>query len=340
MKRIITGMSLLIMIFIVSCTLSTQGLPKPPAIAATATISSVQMQTQISEMLTVMPTATVMAEGGGLASPTPVLPTLEIGGAVITATPEATSTTAATAEPQVVDATATTAPPNDTPAPTVAAATATTQPQGPTATLAPGDPRSRLGTPKSTDPMDKESTWIWPTGADQFSSASFTNGTQVITSLDPKDGWRLANPLGREFTNTYLGATFKIGSCAGLDHYGIILRVPVVREPDQGYLFSVSCDGRYSLRRWNGEILPKGEMKRLVEWTANSAINSGANQTNRLGIFAVGKRLILYVNGKLLTEVQDANYPSGYFGVLIGHDATKNFSVQLDEMSYWENPQP
>ena len=43
-------------------------------------------------------------------------------------------------------------------------------------------------------------------------------------------------------------------------------------------------------------ILPKGEMKKLVEWTASSAINTGSNQTNRLGIFAVGKRLILYVN--------------------------------------------
>jgi hypothetical protein len=339
MKRIITGMSLLIMTFIVSCTLSTQGLPKPPAVAVTATISSDQMQTQISQMLTVMPTATVMAGEVGLASPTPVLPTLEIGSAVITATLEATPTSAATAESQAAAATATTAPVSDTPAPT-ATATATAQPQGPTATLAPGDPRSRLGAPKATDPMDNETLWIWPTGSDQFSSGSFTNGTQVITSLDPKDGWRIANPLGREFTNTYLEATFKTGSCAGLDHYGIILRVPVLREPDQGYLFSVSCDGRYSLRRWNGQILPKGEMKRLVEWTANAAINSGANQTNRLGIYAVGKRLILYVNGKLLTEVQDANYPSGYFGVLIGHDATKNFSVQLDEMSYWENPQP
>ena len=81
-------------------------------------------------------------------------------------------------------------------------------------------------------------------------------------------------------------------------------------------------------------------MKKLVEWTASSAINSGSNQTNRLGIFAVGKRLILYVNGKLLTEAQDGNYPTGFFGAFVGQVATKNFSVQLDEMSYWENPQP
>jgi hypothetical protein len=150
----------------------------------------------------------------------------------------------------------------------------------------------------------------------------------------------MANPLGRAFSNTYLEAMFKTGACSGLDHYGIILRVPEASEPDQGYLFGVSCDGRYSLRRWNGEILPKGEMKKLVDWTASTAINSGPNQTNRLGIFAVGKRLILYANGKLLTEVEDANYPTGYFGAFIGQSGTENFSVQLDEMAYWENPQP
>jgi hypothetical protein len=188
--------------------------------------------------------------------------------------------------------------------------------------------------------MDNADNWVWPTGVDQFSAAVFTNGAQVITSLDPKDGWRMANPLGREFTNIYLEATFQTGSCAGRDHYGIILRVPEVREPDQGYLFGVSCDGYYSLRRWNGEVLPKGEMKKLVDWTASAAINSGSNQVNRLGIFAVGNRLILYVNGKNLTEVQDSSYSAGYFGVFVGQVATKNFSVQLDEMSYWENPQP
>ncbi len=335
MKKMIMGMSLLIMILIVSCTLPSRGLQSPPtAVDTTATLSSDQVQTQISAMLTVMPTAT--PDVGGLSTPTQLLPTVELGGAVVTATSEPVLTTAPTDAPEQGGAADTA-----TPEPTATlAATATSQPQGPTPTLDPGDPRSRLGAPDSTDMMDDADSWIWPTGRDQFSSGTFTNGTQVITSLDPKDGWRMANPTGTEFTNTYLEATFKTGTCAGMDHYGIILRVPVVSEPDQGYLFGVSCDGRYSLRRWNGEILPKGEMKKLVDWTTSSAINSGVNQTNRLGIFVVGNRLILYVNGKLLSEVHDSSYPSGYFGAFVGQSSTENFSVQLDEMSYWVNPQP
>ena len=120
----------------------------------------------------------------------------------------------------------------------------------------------------------------------------------------------------------------------------LFLRVPVVNVPDQGYLCGYTCDGRYSLRRWNGEIQPKGEMKRLVDLTASSAIKTGSNRTNRLGIYAVGSRLILYVNGTLLTEVNKSTYPSGYFGVFVGADVTTNLTVHVDEMSYWLNPKP
>jgi hypothetical protein len=224
--------------------------------------------------------------------------------------------------------------------PTVQITTLPTAAAGPTVTPAPGDPRARLGAPSSTDPMDNASTWIWPTGTDKFTTGSFSGGYQLITALTGTDGWRMANPTGKTFTNLYLEATIRTGACSGSDHYGLIFRVPEVSEPDQGYLFGITCDGRYSLRRWNSEVGQKGEMKWLVNWTNSSAIVSGANQVNRIGAMMVGSRLLLYANGALLTEVQDTQYPSGNFGVFVGSDATENLTIYVDEMSYWLNPQP
>lgn len=337
MKRLSLWISLVVILFLVSCNLPASGLSNRPAAQSTATLSPVQIQTEISAMLTVMPTATPQTpESSAVVTPTMALPTVAVEQPTATAesappqeeaSPTSTNTPAAEATPVMPTATQ--------PAPT-----ATSQPQGPTATLSPGDPRARQGAPTSTDTMDNPTPWLWPTGTDKYSSATFSNGVQVITSLDTKAGWRLANPTGHEFTNTYIEATFKTNTCSGMDQYGIMLRVPVLSEPDQGYLFGVTCDGRYSLRRWDSKVSPKGEMKRLVDWTTSSAINAGSNQTNRLGIFAVGKRLILYVNGALLTEAQDTLFPSGYFGVFIDYDSTKDLSVQIDEMSYWVNPQP
>jgi hypothetical protein len=339
MKKFLFWVSLLLSISLVACNLPAQTTgPQIPDAVTPPTLSADEMQTQISQMLTVMPTNTVLPQGGEVtatqALPTVVVETATPGEAALplataTLAPEAVATQAAPQATATTGPTATTAP----------SATAT-RPAGPTATLVPGDPRGRLGSPTSTDNMDNANTWTWPTGSDKYTRGTFGSGVQSITALTGTDGWRMANPVGRSFSNLYLEATFRLGACSGSDHYGLIARVPVLEEPDQGYLFGFTCDGRYSLRRWNGEVGVKGEMKWLVNWTASTAILSGANQVNRIGLMASGGRLILYANGQLLKEVQDSSYPSGYFGVFVGSDNTKDLTVQLDEMSYWENAQP
>lgn len=369
MKKVISSLSaILFLMLLAACSYSGGKIQLPGAGgASTPTQSPEQMQTQISSLLTSMPTNA--GEQAAVGTSTPALPTIMVqtatpgaSTAAVEATAVASTVVAATPTPQagaeVVTATAapTTAveaSPTATtmvvttatagaPAPTVTLVmTATVTPTaGPTSTPAPGDPRTRLGNPSATDPMDKASTWIWPTGSDTYSSSTFENGVQSITALTGTDAWRLANPLGREFTNLYLESTIRTGTCSGSDHYGLMVRVPIVTEPDQGYMFDFTCDGRYSLRRWNAQVGTKGEMKWLVNWTKSSAINAGSNQTNRMGIMTVGSRLLLYANGQLLAEVQDNTFPYGYFGVLVGSDVTDKFTIQIDEMSYWENPQP
>jgi hypothetical protein len=188
--------------------------------------------------------------------------------------------------------------------------------------------------------MDNATKWIWPTGSDKYTTGTFSGGKQIVTALTGTDGWRIANPAGHDFTDLYLEATFQTGTCKGSDHYGVFVRVPVLTEPEQGYLFGFTCDGRYSLRRWNANVGTKGEMKWLVNWTASSAINSGSNQTNRMGIMTLGSRLVLYANGQLLKEVKDTQYSSGYFGIFVGSDVTDQLTIKIDQMSYWDNPEP
>lgn len=277
---------------------------------------------------------------------TPGLPTLAVVTATATplaataAAPAATATAAPATATQAATAAATgTTAPAATSAP-AGTATATLQPAGPTFTPVPGDPRSRLGNPTSTDPMDNATAWVWPTGVDKYSETSFGGGYQTITALTNTDGWRMANPTGQPFGNIYLEATFRTTTCSGSDHYGLITRVPVVTQPTQGYLFEFTCDGKFTVRRWDGEVSPKGVMTRLVDWKADPAIATGPNQVNRMGVMMVGSRLMLYANGKLLADVQDSLFPTGNFGVLLGSQTKLNFQIQVDSMSYWLNPKP
>jgi hypothetical protein len=300
--------------------LSTQG-PK----VIQPTLSDSEMQTQIAMVMTAMPTATVGEQIPPTNTSEPVVATATLSPEQPTDTPAAQPTST----PVVEQPSATTAP--------TQAPTATT---GPTLAPIPGDPRNSLGTPTSTDPMNDAITWVWPTGVNEFTSIGFSGGTMSLVGLTEKLGWRLANPEGAAFGNLYLEGTFKPGSCINTDQYGIFVRVPVLEDADQGYLFGFRCDGTYSLRKWDGTLGEKGTMTRLVDWTPSDAIVKGANQVNRMGLMMYGSRLIMYANGHLLGEVSESTWTSGFFGVYVGPGSSTQFAVLVDEMSYWKNPAP
>lgn len=289
------------------------------------TLSDAEMQTQIAMVMTAMPTATVAPQVAPTNTAEPVLATATRAPEQPSATPESVQPTST----QAVQPSATTAP---TQAPTATS--------GPAPTSVPGDPRNRLGNATNTDNMNDSTSWIWPTGQNDFTSVSFSGGMMTLTGLTEKLGWRLANPEGTDFGNIYLEAIFKTGTCSGSDQYGLMVRVPVLKDADRGYLFGFRCDGQYSLRKWDGTVGTKGTMTRLKDWTASDAILKGSNQVNRMGLMMVGSRLIMYANGQLLGEVSDSTWTSGTFGVYIGPGPTNQFAVQVDQMAYWKNPTP
>lgn len=284
--------------------------------APTAVSQDSDMATRVAQILTSMPTAT--SESGGKI-PTPMLPTVM---PTATAGPIATNTTVAPTQP---------VQPSATPQPTATA----TSTQAPTSTYIPpaSDPTTKLGSPSWSDLMDNSN--AWPTGADKYTDVNFVDGAMRLTGVTTTDGWRMTYP---EETNFYLESVFQVNDCQANDRYGVIVRVPVVTSPDRGYLFGFTCDGRYSLRRWNASVGTKGEMVNLVDWKASSAINAGSSQTNRMGIMAIGDRFILYANGQQLTEVRDSTFAQGYFGVFVGARETTNFTVNVNQVRVWENP--
>jgi hypothetical protein len=143
---------------------------------------------------------------------------------------------------------------------------------------------------------------------------------------DGRDSWMLTFP---EPANYYLEVTAAPQDCGGLDRYGVIFRT----DATEGYLFGFSCDGQYSLRRWNGD-----KFKALVDWTPSPDVQSGANQTNRMGLMVEGDQYTLFANGKKLAETSDDSYPEGGLGLFIAADETADFKVQISEVAYWELP--
>ncbi|NPV42074.1 MAG: DUF1080 domain-containing protein [Anaerolineae bacterium] len=195
------------------------------------------------------------------------------------------------------------------------------------------DPKVYLGDASWSDNMTAVGNW--PLGTD-LSAATYDSETLMITSLSDKFAWRIATT--EALGDAYIEATFKVGECAGADSYGIIFRVPENTGYNRGYLYGITCDGKYSLRSWDGMTGASGVMTWLQQATESSLIKSGKNQTNRLGIMAVGDRLIMYINGEKVGEVSDNMYSSGFFGIFIKRDKTQDLTIKVDDVGYWKNP--
>jgi hypothetical protein len=131
--------------------------------------------------------------------------------------------------------------------------------------------------------------------------------------------------------NFYIEIAFNLQNCSGTDEYGITFRSP---DYNLGYFFGFSCDGKYRLSAWDGENLSD-----LIKWTANRAILSGGNQTNRLGVKAVSSHYIFYANDIQLQEIDDSTFTkTGTSGVFISSNNTPSFTVKIIDLSFWNLP--
>jgi hypothetical protein len=189
------------------------------------------------------------------------------------------------------------------------------------------DIRESLGEPSFRDTLAGTNNWyLLDTANTKFKSGE---NSIILTALNPgeNDEWGISSipPL----KNFYLEILFTTAeACSGLDRYGVIFRAP---EPNQGYVFTISCDGRYRLYIWDGM-----RYQPIQEWKNSPHIKTGVNQTNRLGVYAIGNTLKLYANGQLLSEYVDDTFSEGRFGVLVGAEQTSGFEVIFDEAAYWK----
>ena len=315
---------LMILSLLSACTL-------PLTQATPPSVSDEEMATRVAKILTEMPQEEATA---GL--PTAELPPIYTQ--TTSPTQETIATATSTEAPTIVVEQPTQVQPSATQqatstsivVPTVQVTTA------PAFTPPANDPATKLGSPSWTDDMEDDT--YWPTGDDKYTAIAFKDGKLKLTGLTTTDGWRLAST--EQLGNAYIEASISTGTCTGSDRYGLMFRVPVARDANKGYLLGVTCDGKYSLREWDATIGSSGSMTTHINWTESSAIQTGSNKSNRVGIMTVDDQLIIYINGVKVNDVKDGTFSIGSFGLFIGAKETTDFTISVDEVSYWKNPTP
>jgi hypothetical protein len=193
----------------------------------------------------------------------------------------------------------------------------------------PGDPAQALGTPDSKDTFDNASNWhLYDNGC--FKS-EITGGKYTMTAkgLPGVLCWEVTNTVVKNFyLETYVQNPL---NCLPDDRYGVFFRTP---DNQRGYLFGISCDGRYMLTKWDGHT-----NETIIPGTTSDRISVGPSQINRIGVLGDGSHFRLYANGSPLMDTDDSAFMGpGKIGYFIQASNNQQYSSTFDDLSVWNLP--
>jgi len=120
--------------------------------------------------------------------------------------------------------------------------------------------------------------------------------------------------------NFYMEVTTSTSLCRSEDAYGLLFRSS---GPDNTYRYAVSCEGQLRVERvYNYQGLT------LQDWTPSGQVPIGAPIELRLGVWANGKEIRLFVNDVYQFTITDPALKAGSVGVFVR--ATGNNAVTVN----------
>ncbi|MEE4195067.1 MAG: hypothetical protein V2J07_07705 [Anaerolineae bacterium] len=229
-------------------------------------------------------------------------------------------------------------PPTQTPLPQP---TATPKPTEEACSWDTDDPAACGGSPDWEEQFD-DGAYNMTVGENTLSNAQVVDDLYVFSAKSMNTpAWRTVNTGSGALGLSYVETMFKNQTChSNSDAAGMIFRATDVYNPDQGYLFGITCDGQYYVDMWNGEALPGGEMYSIVPLKASDAINKGSDKANRLGVMNdTDGRTVLYINGMPVDEFTSVIFADGYAGIMAEPASSSGFSISVDYIKVWYDVQ-
>jgi len=211
-----------------------------------------------------------------------------------------------------------------------------TMPSQPTATPTPPtapprnsqDPALRLGEPAWTDSFDSSENWTEFAGRNSQIEVRDGQLFYTIFEANAAPTWTISWP---QISNFYLETLVRTPqTCSGKDRLGLIFRAP---DPDHGYRLEISCDGQYRM-----VVFSADNVAVIVAWASSDHLLPGPNQVNRIGVWANGKVISIYLNGVPVAGLEHDDYRTGTFGFTVTAEETNNFSAAFDDLTFWSFP--
>ena len=166
---------------------------------------------------------------------------------------------------------------------------------------------------------------VWDTAVSDQASAIIKN-KHLTLAVQP--GVSVAS-LRRDttFGNFYAEITAKPRLCRAEDSYGIMIR----STGNSFYRFTLTCNGLIHVERIKSSVrLP------LSEPIASGDVPLGAPGEVRIGIWAVGSEMRLFLNGRYQFSVVEKTFPNGVFGVFTQSKGDTPVTVTFSDLKVYE----
>lgn len=172
---------------------------------------------------------------------------------------------------------------------------------------------------------DFSSASVWDTASSPQGSAAISRNRLTLAA---EPGVYLVS-MNREMTlgNFYAEITARPSLCRGDDSYGIIIR----STGDSFYRFTLTCNSMISAERYRSSI-------RLLMQppTPSGDAPPGAPGEVRIGIWAVGSEMRLFLNDRFQFSISDPSSPTGSFGVFVRGAGDTPVSVTFSDFIVYD----
>ena len=165
----------------------------------------------------------------------------------------------------------------------------------------------------------------WDTAVSDQGSAAISRNRLTLAA---EPGIYLVS-MNREVTlgNFYAEITARPSLCRGEDSYGILIR----STGDSFYRFTLTCNSMISAERYRSSV-------RLLmqEPIPSGDAPPGAPGEVRIGIWAVGSEMRLFLNNRFQFNISDPSSPIGSFGVFVRGAGDTPVSVTFSDFIVYD----
>jgi len=194
------------------------------------------------------------------------------------------------------------------------------QPATPTA-----DDRPGMGELLFSDSFDDPAFWNTASSAD--ASAILANDRLVLSITQPGPlliASRRDQPSAGDF---YAEATANLSLCSGNDQYGMLFRV---ESSADFYRFDITCNGQERLDR-----VRAGVAYPLENWLSSNDVPLAAPAQIKLGVWADGQEIRLFLNDTYQFSMTDPVFSSGGFGFFAYASGKSPVTISFSDLSVY-----